>query len=299
MSDDLVARLAAIERDGGDGVLALPGGGELALSSLDKPFFPEPGYTKGDLFRHYARVAPRILPRLADRPLVLRRHPDGVGGKSFFQQKAPAAPPAGVRVETIRDAAGRPARRLVGGDLATLLYLVQLGVISIDPWNARVGSLDRVDPVILDLDPGPRVPFRRVVEVARAVHREVERRSLDAELKTSGKRGLHVLLPFPGGIPADDALGLAEELAEAVVAAEPRLATVERAVAARPRGTVYVDWLQNVVGKPVAAAWSVRATPEATVSTPLAWAELTDALDPRAFTLERVAPARASPQARP
>ena len=284
----LIPQLESIERSGGDGTVSLPEGGALDVSSLDKVFFPEHGWTKGDLMRHYARVAPLILPRITDRPLVLERHPDGVEGKSFFQQNAPEDPPAVVRVETIRGAGGGPQRRFVGGDLGTLLYIVQLGTISVDPWNARVGSLDRVDFAILDLDPGEGASFRTAVSVARLVKVELDRRGLGGELKTSGKRGLHVHVPLDGGASEDEALALAQEIAEAVVSADPAIATVERAVKARPAGTAYVDYLQNIIAKPVAAAWSVRATPDATVSMPLAWDELTDELDPRAFTIETV-----------
>ena len=284
----LVDQLTDIEHSGGDGVLGLPGGVEVAVTSLDKVFFPKHGWTKGDLLRYYVRVAPLLLPRMADRPLVLERFPDGVEGKSFFQQNAPAEPPEGVRVETIEGADGRPQLRFVGGDLATLVHVVQLGTVSIDPWNARVGSLDRVDFSILDLDPGEGVEFRRAVEVARLVRRELDRRGLDAELKTSGKSGLHVHVPLDGGASEEEALELAREMAEAVAAAAPRLATVERAVKARPAGTVYVDYLQNIVAKPVACAYAVRATPDATVSTPIDWGELTDDLDPTAFTIETV-----------
>lgn len=284
----LAHQLTDIEHSGGDGVVVLPGGIELSVTSLDKVFFPLHGWTKGDLMRYYARVAPLLLPRIADRPLVLERFPDGVEGKSFFQQNAPADPPDGVRVETIEGADGRAQHRFVGGDLATLLHVVQLGTISIDPWNARVGSLDRVDFSILDLDPGEGVEFRAAVEVARLVRRELDRRGLEAELKTSGKSGLHVHVPLDGGAREDEALAMAEEMAVAVVAAAPRLATVERAVKARPAGTVYVDYLQNIVAKPVAAAYAARATPDATVSMPIDWSELTEDLDPRAFTIETV-----------
>ncbi|HEU4628947.1 MAG TPA: DNA ligase D [Gemmatimonadaceae bacterium] len=286
--EDVVAQLERIEAEGGDGTLVLTRGVTLDVSSLGKIFFPEPGYTKGDLFRYYARVSPVLLPILADRPLVLRRYPNGVEGSSFFQQNAPEQVPDAVRVETIHNDAGEAQRRFVGGDLGTLLYAVQLGAISMDPWNARVGSLDRVDYAILDLDPGDGVPFRTVVAVARLVRAALDDMGLTGRLKTSGKSGLHVYLPPPRRAREADAVALAREVAERVAADHPDVATVERRVEARPAGTVYVDYLQNIIAKPVAAAYCVRATPEATVSTPLAWDELTDDLDPRAFTIATV-----------
>ena len=288
-TSDVVARLREIEDDGGDGTLELPeDGGRLELSNLGKVFFPEPGYTKGDLLRYYATVAPVLLPIVADRPLVLKRYPNGVDGKFFFQQNAPDELPDGVRTETIETADGEPARRFVGGNLTTLLYTVQLGAISVDPWNARVGSLEQVDYAIIDLDPGDTADFTTVIAVAREIRDVLRTMQREGRLKTSGKRGLHIYLDVPPKASEGDALALAEEVASRVAMARPDIATVERSVKSRPDGTVYVDYLQNIIAKPVAAAYCVRATPTATVSTPLSWHELTDDLRPTAFTIETV-----------
>ena len=284
----LVARLHDIELSTGDGTLDLGDGVTLDVTSLGKPYFPAAGLTKGDLMRYYAWAAPLLLPRLADRPLVLRRHPRGAAGPSFFQQNAPPSVPDGVRVETIVNDEGEEQRRFVGGDLATLLYLVQLGTISMDAWHERVGSFGVADYGVIDLDPGKGVPFTGVIEVARALRDVLQAEGLAASPKTSGKRGIHVYLPLPGGTAEEEALALAKRLAEQVVERLPRLATIERSVQARPRRSVYVDYLQNIRAKPVAAPYCVRATPEATVSTPLRWEELTDDLDPKAFTIETV-----------
>jgi bifunctional non-homologous end joining protein LigD len=284
----LLAQLDAIEAGGGDGTVTLPDGGTLDLTSLGRVIFPEPGFTKDDLLRYYARVAPALLPILVDRPLVLRRFPRGVEGPSFFQQNAPETPPTAVRAEDIENDAGERQHRFVGGDLGTLLYTVQIGAISVDPWNARVGHFDRVDYAVLDLDPGDGVPFTTVVAVARLVRDALQRLGLPGRLKTSGKRGLHVFVPFDDGVAEREAVALAKRIATRVAKADPAIATVERSVAKRPAGTVYVDYLQNIVAKPVAAAYCVRATPQASVSTPLAWEELTDDLDPRRFTIATV-----------
>ena len=136
------------------------------ITNLGKVFFPKNKLTKGDLMRYYTTVAPFILPVMADRPLVLKRFPNGVTGPSFFQQNAGETPEV-VRTETIHTQGGSTNLRIVGGDLATLLYIVQLGSVSVDPWHARVQSLDFADYSIIDLDPGPRATFKRVVEVAR------------------------------------------------------------------------------------------------------------------------------------
>jgi bifunctional non-homologous end joining protein LigD len=289
-SDSLERELEEAEREGRDAHLTLGRGVTLALSSLDKVWFPgrAGGYTKGDVLRHYVRVAPLILPVMANRPLVLKRFPDGINGEAFYQQKAPVNPPNGVRVDTIEDADGDRVDRLVGGDLATLLYQTQLGTISVDPWHARVKTLGFADYSVIDLDPGPRAKFDRVVEVATWVKEELDRLGLRAAIKTSGASGLHIFLPLPPRTSNEAALLIAQIVATRVANAHPKEATVERTVSQRPKGTVYVDYLQNVLGKSVAAAYAVRARPNATVSAPLDWSELTPKLDPGDFTIETV-----------
>ena len=286
-ADRVAAEIERIERDGGAGVLELPTG-PLELSNLDKIFFPQTKHTKGDVMRFYARVAPLLLPAIADRPLVMKRFPNGVRGKAFYQQRAPADPPASVRVEAVSDEGLTTQKRLIGGDLATLLYLVQLGAISVDPWHSRVPSVKYADYSIVDLDPGPRAPFTRVIDVAHAVKRTLDELGLHAVPKTSGASGLHVVLPLPPGVPNEGARMLAELVATRVAERYPRIATVERWVNARPRGAVYVDYLQNIRGKTVAGVYSVRARPQPTVSTPLEWDEVGEGLSPSAFTIDTV-----------
>jgi bifunctional non-homologous end joining protein LigD len=286
----IVERLREIEADGGSGVLELPTG-TLAVSNLDKTFFPATKQTKGDLMRYYAEIAPFILPTIADRPLVMKRFPNGVRGKAFYQQRAPADPPAGVRVERVKDEGLTPQLRLIGGDLVTLLYVIQLGAISIDPWHSRVQSVQMADYSIIDLDPGPRAAFGRVIEVAQAVREVLDRLKLHAVPKTSGASGLHVVIPLPRGVPNDGARMVAELVATMVAERHPKIATIERWVRSRPPRAIYVDYLQNIRGKTVAGVYSARAEPTATVSTPLSWDEITGDLDPRAFTIASV-PAR-------
>ena len=284
-------QLAAIEQNGGDGDVEIKRGVSLHVSSLGKVYFPGDGVTKGDVMRYYARVASVILPAIADRPLVLKRTPEGIKGEVFFQQKPPEHAPPVVRTETVVNDDGVKAERIVGGDLATLLYTVQIGCISVDPWHSRIGSLDAMDYTILDLDPGPRATFERVVGVARWVKEELDSHGLRAALKTSGSRGLHIVIPLPPRTPYEAGLLLAQLIATRVAEGHPREATVQRSVKARPPTAIYVDYLQNVKGKSVASAYCVRARAGATVSTPLQWKELNDSLDPRELTIETV-PAR-------
>jgi bifunctional non-homologous end joining protein LigD len=238
--------------------------------------------------RYYASVAEAILPAMRDRPLVLKRYPDGIDGQSFYQQKAPDKVPPSVRAETIRNEQGEQQRRLIGGDLATLLYTVQLGAVSVDPWHSRVPKLQLADFTILDLDPGPKAPFSRVVEVATLVHEELDALELTAVAKTSGSSGMHIVVPLQPGVSDETAVLAAQLIATRVAARAPGIATIERSVSARPAGTVYVDYLQNIRAKTVAAAYAVRARPGATVSTPLEWKEVNETLDPGEFTIETV-----------
>jgi bifunctional non-homologous end joining protein LigD len=284
-------QLQEIEQGSGTGSIELGKGPRLNVTSLGKVFFPKKKLTKGDLMRYYTTVAPLVLQVMKDRPLVLKRFPNGVAdGQAFYQQNA-GDTPEGVRVETIKTQGGSTNLRIVGGDLRTLLYTVQLGSISVDPWHSRIQSLDFADYAILDLDPGPRATFARVIEVARWVKETLDRFGLHAGLKTSGSSGLHIYLPLPPKTPNESATLLAQIVATQVSEAHPKVATIERAVRARGATTVYVDFLQNIIGKTVAGAYSARANPEAMVSTPLEWDELTDDLVPRKFTIE-TAPAR-------
>ena len=288
---DVVAQLERIEAAGGSGTVTLPGGAALAVSNLDKVFFPEDGLTKGDVMRYYARMAKYVLPVVAERPLVMRRFPNGIGGKAFFHHNVPDAP-AGVRTEAIDvDKDGEPKSYLVGGDLATTLYVVQLGALSMDPFHGTWDALDTVDYTILDLDPGDDATFERVIDVARWVKAELDALGLHAAVKTSGSSGIHIVVPLPKGTHHDAAVVLAELVATRVATKHPAEATVERKVRARATDAVYVDYLQNIPGKTVAGAYAVRAKPGATVSTPLSWDEVRPGLDLRAFTIETV-PAR-------
>jgi bifunctional non-homologous end joining protein LigD len=282
-----VSQLVAIQEGGGSGTVDLPTG-PLDVSNLDKIFFPATKHTKGDVMRFYADISPMLLPAMVDRPLVMKRFPNGVRGKAFYQQKAPDEAPASVRVEPVSDDGLTTQQRIIGGDLATLLYLVQLGAISVDPWHSRTMSVQFADYAIIDLDPGPRAPFSRVVEVALAVKETLDRFGLHAVPKTSGASGVHIVLPLGADIPNDGARIIAELVATHVSDRYSRIATIERSVKARPSGAVYVDYLQNIRGKTVAGVYSVRAQRQPTVSTPLEWSEVNEQLDPTAFTIDTV-----------
>jgi len=284
-------QLRALERGDGDGELSFGRGTTLHVSSLSKPFFPKAGVTKGALMRYYTRVAPMLLPQVEGRALVLKRYPDGVAGPMFFQQNAGEHVPEVVRVATLDTVELGAKPRIIGGDLATLLYTVQLGAIEVHPWLSRVDDIDAPDRCLIDLDPGDDVPFADVAALAREVARIAEGHGLAVALKTSGASGIHIVLPLPPRTSYETSADLATRLAGAVVAANPETATVERSVKARPKGSIYVDALQNARGKSMAAPYSVRARPGASVSAPLRPRELTSRLRIEAFTVSTM-PAR-------
>ena len=280
----VIQQLTHIERTTGDGELELDDGRTLRVSSLDKVYFPRAEISKGALMRYYAQVAPVLLPILADRPLGLKRYPEGIAGHSFFQQNATTYP-RGVRVERIRTESGEIAPRFVGGDLPTLLYMVQIGAIALHAWQSRVGSLDDADFSTIDLDPGKGVKFARVVELARVIGSTVRKLGLEAALKTSGSEGIHITIPLPPRTSYANSTAVAQHVAERVVAERPELATIQRRIADRPRGTIYVDVQQNARGKSVVSPYSARARHGAPVSAPLRWPELTGTLRLDRFTV--------------
>jgi bifunctional non-homologous end joining protein LigD len=275
--------LREMEDAGGGGTLKV-GGAEIEVEKLDVSMYPGARFTRGDLLRYYVRMAPYVLPAMCERPLAVAYFPGSPGKRPVYRQSAPADTPPGVRVETVQVGKERK-RMLVGGDLATLLFTIARGAISHDPWHVRVQHPDTQDYVVLDLDPMPGAKFPRVVEVARAAREVAEDAGLQTRLKTSGRAGLHVYVTMPPGTPVATAVRAADKLAREVER-RTKHATTERMAAARPNGSVYVDHLMSRRGANVAGAYAARNTPHGTVSAPLAWSELSDDLNPRAFTIE-------------
>lgn len=283
----LLAQLRRLERHGGDGVLAFPDGRTLPVTHLGRLVDPAHALTKGDLLRHYLRVARVAVPALVGRPLVLTRRPAGLAGPAFHQHDPGEHPPDAATVAHVPTADGGSARRLIGS-LGSLLHAVQLGAFGVDAWHARVGDLEHPDYAVLDLDPPADTPAGALARVARAVRAALRARGRDGVPKSSGSRGLHVLVPLRPGTSWLASAALAEEVAEAVVAAEPTLATVVRPIAERPRGAVYVDHLQNARGKTLAAVLAARARPGLGVSTPLGWRQIAPALNLHQYTVGTV-----------
>lgn len=244
---------------------------DLHLTHLDKVFFPKEKITKQDLLDYYEAMADNILPWMKDRPLVLRRFPNGIEEKAFYQQTPDDNAPG--RVELVDSEQGR-ARRLIGGDLITLLYLVQIGTISYDPWHARIQSLEYPDYSIIDLDPVEGTKFSTVRHLARECMEFFDKKSIPAAMKTSGATGIHIYLPLPKRTSWETSVLISEIVCTQIAEKFPKLATVERSVKKRHKGSVYMDSQQNFIAKSVAGVWCVRARPGAPVSTPISIKDL-------------------------
>jgi bifunctional non-homologous end joining protein LigD len=266
---------------------------DVQVTHPEKILYPADGITKAEVTAYYREVAPRLLPFLKDRPVTLERLPDGLGEgkKHFWQKNTPATYPAWIPRAELETEGGRPVAYALVDDLPTLLYLVNQGTLTFHPWLSRVGSLDRPDFVLFDLDPG-EAPFADVMTVARRLREELASDGHEAVVKTSGKTGLHVLVPWRSAGGYAEARESALAVAGRVAATLPGTATTEIRKAKRGE-RVYVDVLQNARGHHVVAPYVLRAVPGAPVSTPLRWAELKPGLDPAHFTL-RTLPARLS-----
>ena len=283
----VIDQLSALESARTDGVLTLPGGDSLKVTNLHKLFWPKQKLTKGGLMRYYARVASFILPAVADRPLVMKRFPNGIAAPPFYQHRAPEVPP-GVRTDVVGVVEERP--QIIGGSLTTLLYMTQLAAISQDPWFSRVAHPAFADYAAFDLDPADGVPFARVLDVARWIRDELDALGATGFPKTSGSDGLHIYSPLPPGTPYEAGMLYCQIVAALAERKHPKIATTERSVKARGK-RVYIDCLQNILGKTLATAYSARASDYAGVSTPVTWQEIDEGFDRTDFTID-TAPAR-------
>jgi bifunctional non-homologous end joining protein LigD len=255
------------------------------LSNPGKIYWPAEGYTKGDLVAYYRAVSRWILPYLRNRPVVMTRFPDGIDGKSFYQKDAPEFAPDWIRTTAIwSEDTKRDIRYFVCDDEESLVYIANLGSIPLHIWGSRVGSLELPDWCVLDLDP-KEAPFSDVIRTAQVLHRICESIGLANYVKTTGKTGLHILLPLGRQLTYAQSRTLGELLARVVLGELHEIATITRHVTKRG-DKVYLDYLQNRHGQLIVAPFSVRPLPGASVSMPLSWDEVTDSLDPKTFTIK-------------
>jgi bifunctional non-homologous end joining protein LigD len=266
------------------------------LSNPDKILYPKDRITKRQIFDYYTEISTVMLPHLAGRPLTLQRWPNGIDGQEWYQQNAPDVVPDYVRLLDVGPRHDNK-KRIVADNVETLQWLANLASLTIHQWASHVPesarsheeavvALGQPDYVVLDLDPGDG-PWTHLIEVARAVRALLEALEMPSAVKTSGKRGIHVVVPIARGPSHDEATAFGEKMARAVAKVLPKISTVERMKAKRD-GKLYVDYLQNGEGKTIVAPYTLRALDGAPVSTPLAWGEVTEALDPRAFTMRAV-----------
>jgi bifunctional non-homologous end joining protein LigD len=263
-------------------------GHKLVLTNQDKVYWPEEEITKGDVVQYYNAVYRYIIKYLKDRPQSLKRNPNGIRDKGFFQKDAGDAAPSWVEsIEITAESNNRKIDYILCNDKATLLYLNNLGCIELNPWNSRVTNLDKPDYLVIDVDPSEANEFEDVIDATLAVKAVLEKAGAEAYCKTSGATGLHVYVPLHAEYSYDQIRSFAEVIALLAFEQLPDLTTVERPLSKR-KGRVYLDYLQNSKGQTLASAYSLRPHPGATVSAPLQWKEVKQGLHPSQFTIHTI-----------
>jgi bifunctional non-homologous end joining protein LigD len=274
-----------IPRSGARAVLGFPGG-ELRLTNLGKPFWPDRGLTKADLLQHYADMGPVLLPHIQGRPMVMKRYPQGWKGDYFFMKRTPAHAPEWLETCRVEHGSGNVIDFPVVRQLPDLLWLVNLGCIDLNPWYSRCDDVDRPDVLHFDLDPVPPAGFDRVREAALLVRDALEELGMPSYPKTTGSKGIHVYVPIVRGPVQKEVWRVAKAFARLMEQRRPDLVTAEYRIKNRPAGRVLVDYNQNAWGQTLASVYSVRPTPLATVSMPVRWEEVEAGVEMEDFRLD-------------
>lgn len=262
---------------------------QLHLTSLDKVYWPDEGITKGDLIAYYETMAPHILPYLKNRPLSLKRNPNGVLDEGFYQKDAGDLAPAWMKTEAVYAASSnKMVHYLVCNDVKSLLFIANLGCIEMNPWNSVIARPDYPDYLVIDIDPSEKNTFNEVVDVALVIKTILNKAGVDGYCKTSGATGMHVYVPCNKKYHYDEVRAFAKIIANLAHEQLPRITTVERSLSKRKKNEIYIDYLQNSIGQTLACAYSVRPKPLATVSAPLEWKEVKHGLTPAQFTLNNM-----------
>ena len=261
---------------------------DIIFTHTDKVLWPAHRYTKGDMIEYYRRVAPYILPYLVGRPLALKRYPRGLQGPHFFHKNIELmhAPSYLRRVGVRAASTGKLVHYVVCENIDTLLWLANFDAIELHPWSSRVGRMKHPDFFIMDIDPG-RAPFNECIAVARAVHETLDTLGLPNYCKSSGKTGLHVYVPLSAKYNFDTVRTFGKLVAASVHEQLPRITTRELRLAKRGE-KVYLDVGRNSFTQTSIAVYGLRATSDATVSTPLLWSEVKNGLDPKQFTMKTI-----------
>ena len=258
------------------------------LTNLDKVFWPELGLTKRDLLQYYADVSSFLLPHLRDRAMVMKRYPKGIHGKCFFMKRTPTSRPEWIETCDIMHKSGNLIDFPMVQDLASLLWLVNLGCIDLNQWYARCDDVDRPDYLHFDLDPVEGADLVKVRETATVVRDALVALGMEPLVKTSGSKGLHLYVPIVRGPVQKQVWHFAKALAKRLAQEHPALITAEYRIADRPRGRVLVDYNQNAWGRTLASLYSVRPTDRATVSTPVTWEEVERGIEIADFRVQNV-----------
>ena len=258
----------------------------VSLTSLDRVYWPDEKLTKFDLLVYYLTISSSLMPFLKDRPAILQRYPRGIKAPMFFQQDTESAP-AFIKTVTLVNQQGRDVNYSVYTTAGSLLHFVNLGTIEQHPWHSTLKHLDQPDYVMLDLDP-KQAPWKNVLEVALVCKEVFDEVGLTAFPKTSGSSGIHIYVPLKPRHNFGKAAALAEALANEVAGRAPKIATTQRSLAKRQTQQVYVDAMQNARGKTIAACFSARARPGATVSMPLTWKQIEKGVMISDFTIKNV-----------
>lgn len=263
-------------------------GHRVALTNLDKPFFPQLGLVKRDLLQYYADVAALLVPHLTGRAMVMKRYPNGIDSEFFYMKRSPPGKPEWMRTCTVEHRSGNVIDFPIVDDAAGLLWTINLGCIDLNQWYARCDDLERPDYVHFDLDPVEGTPFATVREVALRLRDGLGEIGMKPIAKTSGSKGIHVYVAIVRGPAQKEVWTFAKAFAQAMERVHPEIVTAEYRVAKRPRGRVLVDYNQNAWGQTLASVYSVRPKPLATVSTPVTWDEVETGIEIDDFRVDNV-----------
>lgn len=262
---------------------------EISLSNLDKLYWPAEKITKGDVINYYDAIASFILPYLKNRPMVLKRNPNGIRDEGFYQKDASPIAPIWMKTANIYSTPTKKTiQYLVCDNKASLLYIANLGCIEMHPWHSRLQEINKPDYIVIDIDPSVKNTFDDVVEVAIEIKSTLDKLAIKSYCKTSGATGLHIYIPCSTKYTYSEIRNFAHQLAILVNKRLPHLTTLERSLNKRKTNQIYIDYLQNKKGQTLSSAYSVRARPGATVSTPLEWEEVKIGLDPKSFTIHTI-----------
>lgn len=265
------------------------GAKKMAFTNLNKVFWPEEGYTKGDVIDYYNTVYPYIIKYMKDRPESLLRMPNGLKDKGFFHKDVGLISPDWVKsVPLYSESAEKEIHYIICNDKPTLLYLANLGCIEMNPWNSRLKHLDMPDYLVMDIDPSENNTFDQVVETANVIKEILDKAGAACYAKTSGATGIHVYVPLGAKYTYDQAKDFAHAIAVLAHDQLPGFTSLDRSLSKRGKNHIYIDYLQNRKGQTLSCAYSLRPKPGAPVSTPLDWKEVKHGLHPTQFNIKNI-----------